>query len=228
MQTFNISGQGFGHSRRDIYRASVGGERCPEITWVSAELIICSGIRMTQWSSGAVEVELSSNQSMSAQLLQRYGAPRVTAVQPDSAGVTGGVRHAILCADCGEAFVDVINVTIGGKTCENVTVESSQGGGLPLTINCDSPPGAGASQSVEVKTRGYRTSLANTRFSYVAPTVTSISPAEMLTGTISYNVTVYGSNLGAAQSDVEWISIGQQRCNAVLLISSTEATCFDV
>lgn len=126
---FNVSGIGFGHESAAVARVSVGGEPCAGVEWLSSSLLRCTGIRMTQWSSSNVEVALVSNQSSSAPLLHRYGAPRVTVVQPGTSGVAGGQRQSILCADCGEVRDDVLGVTIGGHACTNVSVEVSQGQG---------------------------------------------------------------------------------------------------
>lgn len=89
---FNVTGLGFGHSRAAVASVSVGGELCPRVDWISPQVLRCIGLRMTQWASSVVQVMLSSNQTVAVPLLRRYGAPRVTAVQPGSSGVTGGAR----------------------------------------------------------------------------------------------------------------------------------------
>lgn len=81
---------------------------------------------------------------------------------------------------------------------------------------------------MEVTTRGGRTSVSNSLFSYAAPAVASISPSVVLTGSVKYNISVTGSNLGMMQSHLEWISVGQQRCSRVVFVSSEEVICQDV
>lgn len=174
-----------------------------------------------------MQVQLLSNQSFATPMLRRYSAPRVTAVQPAQSGVAGGVRQTILCANCGEAGSDVTKVTIGGNLCTNVTAVA-QGQDQPVSISCDAPPGAGHGKSVEVTTRGGRTSVSNGHFSYEAPSVSSIAPSEVLTGDVAYNVTVRGNNLGSVAEHLDWVSVGQQRCTETVFISSHEIVCVDV
>lgn len=109
-----------------------------------------------------------------------------------------------------------------------MSVDASQGEGFPLSITCNAPAGAGAGLPVQVVTRGGRQSVSNNLFSFEAPTVTAIEPSVVLTGTVSYNITITGTNLGIAAADLEWATVGQRRCESVLFVSPEQVECVNV
>lgn len=130
-----------------------------------------------------------------------------------------------MCAQCGEEQKDVLNVTIGGAACLNFTVAVPDIPGQPLEIICVSPPGVGRELSVEVLTRGGKTSAVNGLFSYNAPVVKTIDPVLVLTGDISYNFTIDGEGMGRGRGDLDWVEVGGRRCQAVEWVSPFRLRC---
>lgn len=87
--------------------------------------------------------------------------------------------------------MDISNVMIGGASCGNASIARGEVDGT-MTIECNAPRGAGRAMSVSIRTRGGRSSVPNELFSYLAPTVESVFPFQLLSGTIRYNLTVDG------------------------------------
>lgn len=65
----------------------------------------------------------------------------------------------------------------------------------------------------------------NALFSYSQPSVRAIEPAQVLAGSVAYNFTVTGTELGMQDGDVDWIEIGGKRCTLASWISPTQARC---
>jgi hypothetical protein len=119
--------------------------------------------------------------------------PTVTAVSPSSGSVAGGTAVTIT----GTGFAGGATVTVGGAACTNVLVASA------TEISCTTPAGTAGTASVVVTSSG-RSSVANTLFSYTAPSATTTVPAPVATPTLvnSGNQSALTAQPGAATAIV--------------------------
>jgi len=125
----------------------------------------------------------------------KFMPPSVTSVLPATGSTAGGYVMQIAGANFGTAGAQV---TVGGATCAVLAQTHT-------LIQCTAPPGTGVGQPVVTTTRG---ETMTNPFSYLAPTVTSLSPPALPTagGTL---LTIAGSNLGTTGASV---TVGGYSC----------------
>lgn len=207
---FRITGTGFGQGQSSVRFISIGGIECTRWTWVSPQQISCRETASSAWQSRSVVVELASSQVATATVFRYFGQPRVTLVAPGTDSVLGGGEQSITCTGCGEAIADIVGLHIGAKPClfPRLNELSDRVEGDPLYVLCETPPGVGKSLSVSMTTRGGLSSPQNSMFTYPVPTVTSVHPTAVLSGAVTYNFTVNGSEFGTVASDIDYVEIG--------------------
>lgn len=103
-------------------------------------------------------------------------------------------------------------VIVGDKQCGNIVITSPSTG-----LTCTLPSGVGANLTVTITVN---TQPANFLFSFLAPTVTSISPASTSGGL----VTIKGTNLGPSATAVA-VTVNAQPCTNAMSTSDTQMTC---
>jgi hypothetical protein len=152
--------------------------------WVSMRVVTYAGAGSdaTAQSSGSNLVEINPG-----------NPPTVTAVSPSSGSAAGGTAVTIT----GTGFAGGATVTVGGAACTNVLVASA------TEISCTTPAGTAGTASVVVTSSG-RSSVANTLFSYTAPSATTTVPAPVATPTLvnSGNQSALTAQPGAATAIV--------------------------
>jgi LPXTG-motif cell wall-anchored protein len=100
--------------------------------------------------------------AVASKVLISTAAPTVTSVSPTSGSTAGGTAITITGTNLGNASA----VTVGSAACTNVVVVSA------TSITCTTPPGTAGTASIVV-TAGGQSNVANTLFTYNAPTTTT-------------------------------------------------------
>ena len=125
-------------------------------------------------------------------------APTVTMVGPNSGSTAGGTPVSLT----GTNFTGATAVSFGGTAATNFVVNSA------TSITATSPARAAGAVNVTVTTSGgtSATSAANTYTYVLAPTVSSVSPAEGAAhaSTRPANVTITGTNFSASGNSVNF------------------------
>ncbi len=141
----------------------------------------------------------SSSNSITITIL----VPSISSISPSSGPPSGGTSVTIM----GSNFTSNATVTFGGNVGSDTFVSSTE-------LMATSPPGAG-SVSVVVTENGQTSN--SVTFSYLAPTISSISPSSgpPSGGTV---VTITGSNFTSNAT----VTFGGNPATAVTFVSSTE------
>lgn len=93
LQSFVISGEGFGWSQSDIKELSVGGNPCRPV-WQNHYSIRCEDLNATTWSGSSrssVRVAVNGLQTEQQGVFTVYSAPSISTVTPNAAGSLGDV-----------------------------------------------------------------------------------------------------------------------------------------
>ncbi|PRP73158.1 outer membrane autotransporter barrel domain-containing protein [Planoprotostelium fungivorum] len=184
----NITGANFGNNVQ-LVSVNVGGINCTSITMViNHTLLQC----YLPGGTGSVPLIVTVNGQVNAASLYSYTFPSVSFTsQPNT---TGGTL-TITGSNFGSVLGD-ISVTL----CTNIVFHSVD------SINCIVPAGSGYDVGRVITVKGQSTLFT---FSYVPPTITSIS----LPPTQGGNITIYGSQFSLGTS-VMYNGIG---CNNVVV-----------
>lgn len=176
--TIRIRGTNFGENLSGRDRVALGGNLCPYVTWNYTN-IIC--IIPSGQGTNLPLVVTVNGQEVTTQF--SYSAPSITSVSPMTGPTTGGTSLTI----SGDSFGASGTVTLGGTNC-TIYVYSHN------SIVCTAPAGQGKNVPLVVTVGGR--SVTNTQFSYLPPTISSISPMSgpITGGTL---LTVSGNNFGA-------------------------------
>ena len=169
----------FGSSFGLTSTATIGSSICPILSR-NHTVLICSLPR----GQGIVETIVSASTQTSNTLAYSYGKPIISNISP-TVGPTSG--YTLLTIE-GSNFGQVVGVvTIGGNAC------NPSGSWIDSLIVCTTPAGQGLNQTIVVTVGGQ--SIQFIGFSYLSPTVLSVSPLSGPTagGTA---ITLTGSNFG--------------------------------
>jgi hypothetical protein len=199
--TLTLQGTNFGASGAAV---SVGGSACPVLTQSHTSLTCAlpAGVGVNQLVRLAVGGQTSGTLSFS------YDPPFITGLSPSSASTAGGTALTVSGTSFGASGAAV---TVGGASCP-VTMQSH------TSITCTLPAGVGTNQLVRVSVGGQDSNAAS--FSYSAPSLTSLSPANGSSAG-GFAMTIGGASLGAAGA---LITIGGSAC-PVTVQSHTSITC---
>jgi LPXTG-motif cell wall-anchored protein len=134
----------------------VGAQDIPALMGIDSQnglTVMAGSLRDSNYVPMAAKVLINGSYAM---------APTVTSVSPTSGSTAGGTAITIT----GTNFVSGATVTVGGSACTSVTVVSA------TSITCTTPPGTAGTASIVV-TAGGQSNVANTLFTYNAPTTTT-------------------------------------------------------
>jgi IPT/TIG domain/Tyrosine-protein kinase ephrin type A/B receptor-like len=136
-----------------------------------------------------------------------YTAPTISSFSPATGPTIGGGTVTLI----GVNFGTTATVEIGGTNCP-VTAQNH------TVVKCTIPGGQGTGATVRISVSS-QTHTAGGTFSYVAPTLSAVTPATASTlgGSV---ITLYGANFGTTPS----VSIGAQAC-ALVWSNHSAATC---
>ncbi len=199
--TLTLTGSNFGPAGAAV---TVGGVSCPLTSQTHTELL-CT-LPAGAGASQAVQVTVAGQASGTRTF--SYNAPLLSSLMPSNGPTAGGAVLTLTGTNFGAAGA---TVTIGGVSCPLTSQSHTQ-------LLCTLPPGAGASNAVQVTVAGQSS---NTRtFSYDAPSLGQLSPT---TGPTSgaVTLTLTGSNFGASGAVV---SVGGATC-PITQQSHTELRC---
>ena len=188
-----INGNNFGTSTTGV-SVLVNAANCP-VQSVSHTQIVCT-VPAGNGNGRSVSVDMPGNARRTLTNAFSYDGPSITSFLPDSADTSGTALLTIV----GTSFDTAGTVTVGGsnRLC-------TQGVGTSYDharIVCRLPAGEGSSLLVAINTTaGFSTNSGLRRFSYLAPTISSLSPASAMTSGVSAvtsnrNLTISGSSFG--------------------------------
>lgn len=87
LQSFFISGQGFGWKQEDLNSIVVGGNPCRPV-WQSPTFVLCEDVDATSWtgaSRDAVSVKVNDLATSQAGIFTVFDSPSVSTVAPNAA-----------------------------------------------------------------------------------------------------------------------------------------------
>jgi formylglycine-generating enzyme required for sulfatase activity len=185
---------------------SIGGRLCTGVVVRSAtqvEAVIPSGVP----GSAAIRVTTGAG-TFEAPLAFSYSPASIATVSPNQGCVIGGTQLTITGACLGGTTA----VTVGGIECSSVTVLS------PTTISAVTPAGTSGTSEVRVATPA-STAVSAEGFTYLPPTVSSISPNGGPTAGGS-PITISGAYLALTTG----VTIGGAPCASLTVVNATTVT----
>lgn len=169
-----ITGNNFGLSGT----VRLGLTDCPIVSWGHLE-IVCNA-PAGQGTNLAMVVSVGGQESQASTF--SYSPPSITGINPTKVPTAGGTALTISGNSFGLSGV----VTVGGSVCPVTSWEHTQ-------IICNAPEGQGTNLMVVVRVGNQNSSP--TSMSYLAPSITGISPTAA--GTIGGTpLTITGNNFG--------------------------------
>jgi hypothetical protein len=196
-----LSGSNFGASAGSI---SIGSTPCPIAAvagaWSHTQAICI--LPAGQGTNSIVSLRIGGQTTAETSIVFRYTAPTASSATPVTGPTGGGVLITLVGANFGLSGI----VTIGGVEC---LWTGSSGSWSHTQVLCTLPVGSGSGLPI-VLTVASQTVTFSPTFSYVAPSISAISPTTGSTvgGTI---VTVTGSSFGA-DTGSRIITIGGASC----------------
>ncbi|EKX54973.1 hypothetical protein GUITHDRAFT_99619 [Guillardia theta CCMP2712] len=183
----------------------------------------------TRWSSETSCVVLSSRgvggallvvasvarQSGTSSSALTYVSPKLSAVSPVVGSPLGGFVLSLTGSSFGSDDYSPL-VLVGMSTCQTYFVSDSS---TRVVVKS----GVGANLAVSISSQG-QVGIWNNFFSYQAPNVTSISPANSPTAG-SLQISILGSNFGSSSQPDQNIVIGKTSCTLTLWKSDSSMTC---
>jgi alpha-tubulin suppressor-like RCC1 family protein len=226
--TVELSGAGLGNDPSDIDWIKVGGVTCGNVTIVSqGTRVACANFSAPDptWPlSTTVQVSIAGHASSPTRgVFEGIGAPSITAAAAGSFPTSGNSTVRIVGDGFGRQATDVQGVLV-------IDVETGFAQLVPsdwrdsLTMQMALPPGAGEA-TLRVLTR---TGVMSQGFSirYDGPTVSDVTPRNLLPGRVIPSIEVCGTNFPPAglQSKLDWVKVGGLTC-ATASLHPTRATC---
>jgi len=205
--TIKGSGLYLYQAQASIASVTVGGAACTGVSVTSWQTLSCLLLSApatttvavtTNWANWGFSGSTVVPGTVTNTTALRFSPPSVAAVVPGTGGTAGGYELQIAGTNFGATGAQV---TVGGATCL-VTSQSH------TLIRCTAPGGTGAIKPVVVTARG---ETSTTYFSYLAPTVTALSPPALST-TGGTALTIAGDNFGTTGASV---TVGANPCPVV-------------
>lgn len=206
--TVTITGTNFSAVSSVTFR----GVAATDVTVLSSTSLTCTIPAVGAAGSASVLVTTPSGTNAANNLFTYVPPlPTVSLVSPNSGSTLGGTLVTIT----GTNLSTTGGVTIGGVPAANVTVVSDS------SVTCITPAGSVGSPNVVVTTTG-GSSVDAAPFTYglIAPTVSSISPAQ---GTTAGGTTVTIS--GASLTGATGVTIGGVAATRIVVVNDTTLTC---
>jgi hypothetical protein len=180
---------------------------CKPVTLTSQTEASCL---MPAHGAGPVDLTATNSADTSgAQVFTYDDLPTLTAVSPTASPTAGGVPITLT----GAAFVSGMTVDVGGSPCTPVIVTSQ------TSASCTVPPHAQGIVDIQVTTPGGASGTQSLTYSD-APSLSAISPGQGPTAGGAV-ITLTGSRFVAGMT----VSVGNNPCSPVIVVSSTEARC---
>jgi IPT/TIG domain/Tyrosine-protein kinase ephrin type A/B receptor-like len=192
--TVYLFGSNFGTSAGAV---TVGGVSCT-VTFQNHTAVQCTA---TEGQGINAPIIFSVGGQTSNTVYRNYTRPTLSAISPANGPTGGSVQLTIDGFNLGTSGT----VTLGASTCV-----VAGGGHLHTRVLCSLPIGIGANLPVQL-TVGSQTSVNTLNFSYDAPTITSVTPADTPSQGGSF-ITIAGANFGTGTSGGV-VTMGGQACS---------------
>ena len=207
-----ISGTGLGFGASDVAEVDFSGIACtPTVFTGLPSSLVCVTASAGSLLSGltvSVETVTGGVSSLANAYSFDDAVPYVTGIVPDAGPTLGGQTVVVTGANLPTAGT-FVSVTMGGVVCGSPDTSN-----LPTSVSCVTAETLSGTYAVIVTSMA-RSGVAETNYTFSgSPYVTGVDPPFIpLDGGI--NVTISGSDLGTAASDIEAVDVGGSPCTPV-------------
>lgn len=198
---------------------------------MSSTTLRCSGLKAGSFSGGSTSVTLAGDTASLSESFDIFGTPTHT-VTRGNLGLTQARSVLVLSAEnVGTTSTDVTSIKVGSQgtgtwfPCTGVTMTDHATDTAKKVLQCTLNGGVGAGLTVNVTTKGGRSSASNQQYSFARPTILSMTP-EVAALTVG-NYVIEGENLGNTALGLvpTNVRLGGRPCARVELISSSQLNC---
>lgn len=230
-----MNGKNFGRSVDDGVRlAAVQGQSCPNVTFISATKLTCSGLSAGSFSGGSTYVSLAGDKAILQGDLAFYGTPTHSVSLGNLASTQASTTVVLSATNVGDSAGDIRSIRIGSNSlglwfpCTGWTISDDATDSSKKAVQCSLAGGGGSGLMVNITTAGGRSSAINSQFSFARPVVQSMSPDLAEPGITAF--LIEGENLGNPDLGIvpTNVKLGGQLCGTVELISSSQLNCTDL
>ncbi|KAA0159215.1 hypothetical protein FNF31_04943 [Cafeteria roenbergensis] len=216
----NLTGTSLGRTTADFDSAFVGGVRCPSLRVVVARRVVaCEGLDAPlAWpSERTVNVTVLGQTAGASGLFLGVSAPSVQAVSvaqlSDLSPRRWGSR--LTGSALGSSAADVQSVTMDGQPVAAWSIAPGSAG-LSMDVELDGSAVEGG--TIVVTNRWGVSSAPSPGVVFQRPTLTSVSPAQVLVGARGVSVNLTGTSLGRTTADFDSAFVGGVRCPSLRVV----------
>jgi len=120
-QAFVIKGRQLGASATDLTSASVGGNDCTLVRWISSTEIVCEGTVGATWPTRRISVTVGNQAANSSDIFVGLGRPEIRRVSPIQA--EEGETVTLLGRNLGRKLEDILDIRVGRLGADLATAQ---------------------------------------------------------------------------------------------------------